>query len=146
MIVLSLISALLLFAGFSFLFVTLDFFPYKYQIVEASDQQLTLETAILGDNEMMLSLADSGLDTASLELRTTMIMDILSRIDLLLFGISLALTAFIVNIAAFFYLKRSGQKHAKFSLLAAGSMVILLVAFILRYQNELWLIEFNMRI
>lgn len=145
MIALTLLSALLLFAGFSFLFVTLDFFPYKYQVVEATDQQLRLETAILG-NEMTLNLAESGLNRASFELRTTMIMDILSRIDLLLFGISLALTAFILNLAAFFYLKRAGQRHAKFSLLAAGSMVLLFVTFILRYQNEISLIELNMRI
>lgn len=144
MIVLSLLSFLLLFAGFSFLFVTLDFFPYKYQVVEATDQQLTLETAILG-NEMTLNLAESGLNTASFELRTTMIMDILSRIDLILVIISMALTVFILNIAAFFYLKRAGQKHAKFSLLTAGSMLLLFITFIFRYQNEISLIELNMR-
>ncbi|MFS0785714.1 hypothetical protein ABC345_04915 [Shouchella sp. 1P09AA] len=106
---LRLISLLLiltvLFLGFSFVFVTLGLFPYNYQLVEADQNAIVLETRIL-NQQTTIDFSDRELDKTGSELMVAMTNNFLTRLDRFLLFMSISLAGSCTSIGSYILHKR----------------------------------------
>ncbi|UTR07368.1 hypothetical protein MM326_04875 [Alkalihalobacillus sp. LMS6] len=109
---------IVLFLCFSFAFVTLGLFPYNYQLVEADQNAIVLETRIL-NQQTTIDFSGRELDKTSSELMAAITNNFLTRLDRFLLFISLSLAGSCTSIGSYILHKRKEKivkKHYTFAI------------------------------
>lgn len=113
------------------MFLTLNFFPFKYHIVETTESRLVMETGLFSKERIVVAPEND------FELISAIINDSLRRIDAILTGIACILSALILISIGIFHKK----ENAGVLLFTAGLLTYNLVAFLFSYGQEISTIE-----
>lgn len=124
-------TSLMLFLILYIAFVTFDFFPNKYSVIETNQDQMVMETGIFNKQTFLVT------NDNHFELVSAIINHSLLRVDSILTAISILLAPLILVIIGLFNKKERKKPY----LFSTAILVPLLIIFLFLYHQEISIIE-----